>query len=122
MNLPLNIFHNGKQVRDIIYAQDVARAFHAFYEKRAPGVYNIGGGLKHAISLIECIHMLEDMLGRKTDTRFCGERFGDLYYFVCNITKATTELAWSPAVAPREGVGLLVHWLQENAELFTPSS
>src|SRR5512141_960455 len=49
---PLNVYGTGKQVRDILYATDVAEAFHAFYEHQVPGIYNIGGGMQNAISLV----------------------------------------------------------------------
>ena len=43
---PLNVYGTGKQVRDILFATDVAEAFHAFYEHQVPGIYNIGGGMR----------------------------------------------------------------------------
>jgi CDP-paratose 2-epimerase len=119
MGLPVKVFHNGKQLRDIIYASDVAQAFHAFYEKQAPGVYNVGGGPENTLSLLECIRMIEALLGKKIAVEFAGERFGDLYYFVCDIAKAQRQLAWSPRVSPREGVERLMTWMTENAALFT---
>ena len=61
LDWPLVLYGNGKQVRDIIYAKDVCRAFDAFYKTRNPGIYNIGGGEKTAISLLECIDILEDI-------------------------------------------------------------
>lgn len=118
MRLPLHVFHNGKQLRDIIYATDVARAFHAFYEKRVPGVYNVGGGLDNTLSLRECIDLLRKLLDTPLDTQCVGERFGDLYYFVCDISKIRKALGWEPQTSPREGVEQLVHWLRENEHLF----
>ncbi len=120
MGLPLKVFHNGKQLRDIIHASDVARAFHAFYEKQEPGVYNIGGGMENTLSLLECIQLIEELLGKKAAVEFAGERFGDLYYFVCDIAKAQRKLGWNPQVSPREGVKGLLNWIQENAGLFSP--
>ncbi len=119
MGLPMKVFHNGKQLRDIIHASDVARAFHAFYEKQVPGVYNIGGGPENTLSLLECIHLIEQLLGKKAEVEFAGERFGDLYYFVCDISKAQRHLAWNPLVSPREGVEGLLTWIKENSSLFS---
>jgi UDP-glucose 4-epimerase len=52
-------------------------AFDVFYRKRAPGIYNIGGG-DTAMSLLECIAFLEKLNSQKPDLRFGPERNGDL--------------------------------------------
>ena len=115
---PVTIFGSGKQVRDILYATDVARAFHAFFDGGEAGVYNIGGGRDHAISLIECIRMIDETTGKQTEIRFEDSRFGDLEYFVCNIDRARSKLGWSPRVKPAEGIPLILQWVQENRALF----
>lgn len=114
----INIFGTGKQTRDIIYAKDVARAFDAFYDSRKPGIYNIGGGSKTAISLLECIDLLKEITGKKINVNFAGERLGDLYYFVCNTNKAKKDLNWEAEIMPREGITNLVKWVQNNIRLF----
>jgi CDP-paratose 2-epimerase len=116
---PITIFGTGKQVRDIIYATDACEAFDAFYKKRKPGIYNIGGGPETAISLLECIDILEEINGKKPKVQFAPDRHGDLKYFVCNIDKAKKELDWSSKIMPREGVRKLVTWIKENKEIFT---
>jgi len=115
---PCVMYGNGKQVRDIIYATDVCRAFDAFYNTRRPGIYNIGGGPKTAISLLECIDILGEILGKRPEVTFEADRHGDLRYFICDITKAKKNLNWEPEIMPREGIGKLVDWIQENIRIF----
>lgn len=115
---PITIFGTGKQVRDIIYATDVCEAFDAFYKTRKSGVYNIGGGVKTTLSLLECIDILEDINGKKPDVRFAPDRLGDLRYFVCNIDKAKKGLGWAPKIMPKEGIETLVHWVRDNKDIF----
>jgi CDP-paratose 2-epimerase len=115
---PCVMYGNGKQVRDIIYATDVCRAFDAFYKTRRPGLYNIGGGPETAISLLECIDILEEILGKRPEVKFEADRHGDLRYFICDIAKAKKNLNWEPLVMPREGIGKLVDWIQENIKTF----
>ena len=119
MGLPLNVFNNGKQVRDILFVSDVARAIHAFYEHRVPGVYNIGGDEKNAISLIESIEFIGEVLGKKPEVVLAGERYGDLYYFVCNCQKARKQLQWEAETDPKSGITQLLDWLQANQQLFS---
>lgn len=116
---PVTIFGTGKQLRDILYVEDAAEAFHAFYTNPAPGVYNVGGGERAAISLLECLDMIEDILGREIQVAYEEERYGDLRYFVCDISKARKLFKWKPSVGPREGLERLIAWIQENRHLFS---
>lgn len=118
LDLPITIFGTGKQVRDIIYAADVCNAIDAFYISRKSGVYNIGGGMDTAISLMECIDILEDINGKRPYVKFAPERHGDLKYFVCNIDKAKRELGWSPKIMPRDGIKRLADWIKHNRDIF----
>ena len=118
LGLPLTIFGTGKQLRDILYATDVAKAFEAFYNNPVPGIYNIGGGEKTMISLLECIKLIEKITGKKSDIKLDESRFGDLKYYVSDISKAKKELGWEPEVLPKEGVRKLVEWIEKNRDLF----
>lgn len=114
----INIFGNGWQVRDIIYAEDVCEAFLKFYEAEKYGIYNIGGGEKTMISLLNSIDIISKILGKKINVNFDDDRFGDLRYFVCNISKAKSELNWNPKILPENGIKRLAVWVQENLEIF----
>lgn len=118
LDMPLTIFGNGKQTRDILYATDVAEAFLKFYERQVSGIYNIGGGEKTMISLIECIHLIDKISRKKSQIVFDKDRFGDLRYFVSDISKAKKLLGWEPKVLPEEGVRHLFDWIKKNEGLF----
>jgi len=118
MGWEITLFGSGKQLRDILFATDAVKAFHAFYESTKPGIYNIGGGYKHSISLVECIDLIGSLLGKKPLVRKEQSRHGDLLYFACDISRAKQELGWEPIVAPREGVQALLDWIQQNIECF----
>ena len=116
--MPLTIFGTGKQLRDILYATDVAKAFHAFYEKQVPGIYNIGGGEKTMISLLECIKKIDKITGKKSNIIFDKDRLGDLRYYVSDISKVKEKLGWEPEVLPEEGIKKLIDWINANENLF----
>jgi CDP-paratose 2-epimerase len=118
LNQPVRIFGTGKQVRDILYATDAARAFHAFYEHGTPGIYNIGGGLNHSISLLECIDLIGRITGKKPKIVCEKMRPGDLLYFVCEIEKAEKQLKWKPAVIPEEGIKRMIDWIKKEKSIF----
>jgi CDP-paratose 2-epimerase len=115
---PLTIFGTGKQARDILHVSDLVAAFHAFYKKQRAGVYNIGGGRATLMSLVECIRVIESLLGKKSKVCYKPSRFGDLVYFACSTRKARTQLKWTPGVMPRDGIQDLMTWVQRNASLF----
>lgn len=115
---PITIFGAGKQLRDILYATDVASAFQSFYENQVPGAYNIGGGESFSISLLECIELIRDLSGKDVAVNFQPDRFGDLRYFVCDIDKARHHLKWNPAISPKLGVERLISWIEQNRNLF----
>jgi CDP-paratose 2-epimerase len=118
LDWPLKIFGSGKQLRDILYATDVVKAFHAFYEHGKPGTYNIGGGIDFSISLLECIDVIADFLGKKPQVTFESGRLGDLLYFVCDTKKAERELKWKPEVPPKVGIENLINWIKSEETSF----
>jgi len=121
LDMPLTIFGTGKQLRDILYATDVAEAFWAYYQNPIPGIYNIGGGEKTMISLLECIGLIDQITGKKSKIKFDKDRFGDLRYWVSDISKAKRLLGWEPKILPKEGVRKLIDWIKAKDDLFYKS-
>lgn len=63
---PFTISGTGKQVRDVLHADDLISLYLAAYERResiAGEVFNIGGGIKNSLSLLELFNLLSDLLG-----------------------------------------------------------
>jgi CDP-paratose 2-epimerase len=118
LDLPIKIYGTGKQVRDILYASDAAASFDAFFRVQRPGTYNIGGGMKNSISLMECLDILRRMTHREQRIEAVEPRDMDLWYFVSDISKAKRELGWEPNVPNEEGIGNLVGWIRKNQRLF----
>jgi CDP-paratose 2-epimerase len=83
------IGYKGKQVRDQLHAIDVVRAMHDFIDNpRCGEVYNLGGGRGNSVSILECIQILEGMLGRRIETEYQqANRIGDHVCYITNLTK-----------------------------------
>lgn len=116
---PIRIFGTGKQTRDILFASDLCRAFHAFYESQKPGIYNIGGSSKTAISLLECVDLIGQIEAKRPEVQFEPGRHGDLLYFICDTRKAERELKWKATTTPKEGVTALLAWIRKTRAIFT---
>ena len=115
MNRPITVFGTDKQVRDILYAQDAARAFYEWYANGRPhGTYNIGGGFDNSISICECLDELAELTGNEQNITFEPARKGDLWYFVCDFAQAKSAFGWEPRVSTKEGLCHLFEWTWEN--------
>ncbi len=113
----ITIFDTKKQVRDILYAKDAARAFELWFKNGKTGIYNIGGGFKNSISLDECLQLIFKLNPtKKQHIEYKPKRFGDMYYFVCDYKKAKS-FGWEPKVLPEEGLRKLIKWINENKEI-----
>jgi CDP-paratose 2-epimerase len=86
---PYTIFgYKGKQVRDQIHSHDVVQLFLNFYRHPRPGeVYNIGGGRKNSLSVLETIDALS-ALGHKLNYTYQEtNRIGDHICYISDLTK-----------------------------------
>jgi CDP-paratose 2-epimerase len=116
---PVTIYGDGKQVRDILYVQDLVMAYDKFFKSGMKhGVYNIGGGPENTTSLLELIATLERQTGMKMKYGFDDWRPSDQKVYISDISKVSKALGWRPTVKPPEGLKLLIDWVKNNAELF----
>jgi len=117
--LPITIYGDGLQVRDLLWVDDLVDAYLAAVERRdavAGKAYNIGGGPAFRLSLKQLIGMLGQRLGREIAIDRGPARLGDQKVFYCDIRRAQKELGWSPKVDPETGVDRLLAWIGENRE------
>jgi len=120
MGLPIQLIGNGKQVRDILYVEDAAKAFDYWFRAECPsGTYNIGGGSDNMISVLQCLEKLSTLYGREQSLTPGGKREGDLLYFACDNRKASGAFGWTPTVEPSEGLRRLTEWLRSNKDIFS---
>jgi CDP-paratose 2-epimerase len=89
--------YKGKQVRDNIHSQDVARFMYEFYKApRVAEVYNLGGGKGNACSILEAFQMAERITGRLMQHRYVdGNRIGDHICYYSDLRKMKAHYpAW----------------------------
>lgn len=119
---PISIYGNGKQVRDVLFIDDLLDAYEAVIQNidRAAGqVYNIGGGSENTISIWrEFGPLLEELLGRQVKVQYNTWRPGDQPVYISDIRKAERELGWKPQVPVAQGAECLYQWIHHHQHLF----
>ena len=118
---PVTIYGDGKQVRDLLFVDDLCDAYDAAVARADSvrgGVFNLGGGPEFTLSLLELVAKLEQLTGRPLRPRFEGWRPGDQPVFVADISRARAALGWRPVVDVGTGVERLHAWVKENRALF----
>lgn len=118
----ISIYGNGKQVRDVLFIDDLLDAYAAIVaniDQAAGKIYNIGGGPENTISVwCEFGPLLEQYLGAAIPVRQAAWRPGDQPIYVSDIRKATKELGWQPQISVVQGTERLFTWIANHLQLF----
>ncbi len=104
---PASVFEDGRQLRDYVNVEDVARANRLVMESDQANyeVYNVGGGKGYTV--LEFAAMVSEKPANVT-----GEyRVGDTRHSVSDIAKLQA-LGWQPTKTPRESVRDYVEWIR----------
>jgi CDP-paratose 2-epimerase len=119
---PITIYGDGKQVRDLLFVDDLLDAFdlaEANIDKTAGNIYNIGGGSTNTLSIwAEFGPLLEKELGKEIPVTREGWRPGDQRVFIADIRKAQKDFDWVPRIDVPTGIHKLFDWVQSNRDLF----
>jgi len=121
---PIAICGSGKQVRDVLYIDDLLDAYDAGVSniRRAAGqVFNVGGGPGNTISIWkEYGPMIERLVGHPVNVRFADWRPGDQKVYVSDVRKARQLLEWEPRTSVDEGIRALSDWLATHEATIRP--
>ncbi|MDD5506336.1 MAG: GDP-mannose 4,6-dehydratase [Candidatus Omnitrophica bacterium] len=118
-NKGITIYGNGKQVRDMLYVDDLVLAFDKFINSGLKrGLFNIGGGPENTISLLEFLDELEFLAGKKPKVKFADWRPSDQKVYVTDTSKLEKELNWKINTRVKDGIRKLMYWVKENKTCF----
>lgn len=122
LNKEITIYGDGKQVRDVLYVDDLFEAWDSATKKikiTSGKIYNVGGGPKFTMSLLELIKFLEKFQNKKIKYSFSEWRPGDQPVYISDISKIKKEIGWQPSTTIEQGVEKLTKWVRANNYLFT---
>jgi CDP-paratose 2-epimerase len=119
-NKPITIYGDGKQVRDILHVTDLLQAYDSFVVSNLKhGIFNMGGGTKKSISLLELIDLIKELTTISPTITFADWRASDQKVYVSNVSKAKSLLNWTAKVTPREGIIRLQKWVSSNIDVLS---
>lgn len=122
MGLPVTVYGDGCQVRDVLHVHDLVDLYERILERGdavAGQALNVGGGPANTLSLLELLAVLEQIRGRPVERRFGPARPGDQAIYVSDIGRARALLGWEPATRIGAGVRELVNWVRDHRGLFS---
>lgn len=123
-NHPITLYGNGKQVRDVLYIDDLIKAFDLAFKniKKTKGkAYTIGGGLKSAVSILEFFEILKSISGKKFGYKLKPWRLADQKVYISDISSAKKDFNWVPYITPKQGVKTMYEWILKNKHLIANS-
>jgi UDP-glucose 4-epimerase len=116
-NKPIEIWGDGKVIRDYIHIQDLSKATNSLIESDAENqVFNIGSGIGHSVN--EIIEMIHEVTGKDTGTEFKPARPVDIPVNILSIDKITSATQWQPSIKLKDGIALLWNEMRLNAHQF----
>jgi UDP-glucose 4-epimerase len=117
---PLTIFGDGKQTRDFVYAGDVASANVIAATREIPPAgsldaraYNVGTATE--TDVVTLASMLKEIANSDIPVNHEPERLGEVRRSALDISKATSELGWTPALTLREGLQATYEWFSSQS-------
>lgn len=117
---PVTIYGDGKQVRDLLFVDDLVRAMR-LAQAQMDGIsgeaFNLGGGPENSASLIEVLGEIGALTGAPVPVEWSEERLADQRWYVADTSKIRRALGWHPKVGIREGIRALHRWYLQRPSL-----
>jgi CDP-paratose 2-epimerase len=115
----ITIFGDGHQVRDLLYVEDLIDALLAASanERALTGrVFNIGGGVANASSVVGVVELIGELLGETPKVLFDEWRAADQRYYVTDTSAFGSLTGWKPRVSVPNGLSSLYEWMTGTSD------
>jgi CDP-paratose 2-epimerase len=114
---PITIYGDGYQVRDALFIDDAVLAWLKALDRIEAikgRIFNLGGGPRNAVSLLEAIDLITSLHGTSPSLRFADWRPGDQAWYVSDIRAIRAALEWTPRTSVNDGLAKLHRWLSSR--------
>jgi CDP-paratose 2-epimerase len=112
--LPIQVFGDGNQKRDILYIDDLIEFYELLLEKKElwGNVYDIGGGKDRVVSVNDVISFIERFNKPFVKVEYVGERTADQKTYVTNLKPLWA--IWEPHTGIIEGLEKTLEWVKNH--------
>jgi CDP-paratose 2-epimerase len=115
---PITIFGDGRQIRDVLYVEDLVDALLAASANNkalAGQAFNIGGGAGNAVSVSGVVEMIGELTGETPKVLWDEWRAADQRYYVSDTSAFGNLTGWKPRVPVSSGLANLYEWMTDAA-------
>lgn len=109
-DLPVTIFGDGLQTRDLVFVGDVAAALVAAVAAPGAGRLNIGTGVHTSVADLHA--RIQRLAGTSHPPDFASERAGEVRRSALDSSAARAALGWAPGTTLDIGLSQTLEWLQ----------
>jgi CDP-paratose 2-epimerase len=116
----ITIYGDGLQVRDVLHVDDLLDAIEAVLlcvNQTHGQIYNVGGGMDRAASVIELLHLVSRVAGRASEVRYAKRRVGDQPLYISDTAKLFADTGWRPRLGCRDVVESIQRFWDGNAAM-----
>jgi dTDP-L-rhamnose 4-epimerase len=109
----INIFEDGKQIRDFVYIDDAIDATILGLDRDEANnqIFNVGSGGK--TSILKIVELLQEKYNVETNIKIGGDfRVGDIRHNYADLSKIKLKLGFEPKYSLTEGVSKFVNWVK----------
>ncbi len=109
---PVQVFGDGKQMRDFTYIDDIAKGTIKGLKEVGYEIINLGN--HRSVELNYVIELIEKNLGKKAKIERLPAHPADVPKTYADISKAKKILFWEPSVGIEEGIERTIAWYRDN--------
>jgi CDP-paratose 2-epimerase len=123
---PITVYGDGRQVRDVLHVADLIAAMDAVRKNRdltAGEIFNVGGGMDRAVSVLQVLQFIQDEFGRPLRSVHAKTRPGDQPIYITDFRKLTSYTGWRPHRDLRTTLAdIHTFWKQNHDAICTESA
>lgn len=109
---------DGKQVRDVLHADDVVGLYLAcatHIDEVSGQAFNVGGSMENSLSLLELFRFVSAHMDVRLSYQKLPWRFGDQKVFVADTSRLQAKTQWAPKVRYQDGLALMITWIERHS-------
>ena len=112
----IQVFNHGDMLRDFTYIDDITEGIrlvlHSEDKEEIPyRIYNIGNS--EPVKLLDFIHTIEEVTGRKAKMRMLGMQPGDVVRTYADTTLLQHDFGYKPSTTIADGIRNLYEWYKK---------